>query len=67
MKKSPTEKLLASRQLVRPLSQTSNAQTTEADKGRTVNRAQELHIRAKSQINKEMRGELLGEGESNAA
>ncbi|CAH3170769.1 unnamed protein product [Porites lobata] len=59
--KSPTEKLLASRQLVRPLSQTSNAQTTEADKRRTVNRAQELHIRAKSQINKEMRGELLGE------
>ncbi|CAH3189375.1 unnamed protein product, partial [Porites lobata] len=59
--KSPTEKLLASRQLVRPLSQTSNAQTTEADKGQTVNRAQELHIRAKSQINKEMRGELLGE------
>ncbi|XP_073230800.1 vesicle transport protein USE1-like isoform X2 [Porites lutea] len=60
-KKSPTEKLLASRQLVRPLSQTSNAQITEADKGRTVNRAQELHIRAKSQINKEMRSELLGE------
>ncbi|CAH3181654.1 unnamed protein product [Porites lobata] len=59
--KSPTEKLLASRQLVRPLSQTSNAQTTEVDKGRTVNRAQELHIRAKSQINKEMRSELLGE------
>ncbi|CAH3192420.1 unnamed protein product [Porites evermanni] len=60
--KTPTEKLLASRQLVRPLSQTSNAQqTTEADKGRTVNRAQELHIRAKSQINKEMRSELLGE------
>ncbi|CAH3157689.1 unnamed protein product [Porites evermanni] len=59
--KTPTEKLLASRQLVRPLSQTSNAQqTTEADKGRTVNRAQELHIRAKSQINKEMRSELLG-------
>ncbi|CAH3181683.1 unnamed protein product [Porites lobata] len=65
--KSPTEKLLASRQLVRPLSQTSNAQTTEADKGQTVNRAQELHIRAKSQINKEMRSELLGEGENNAA
>ena len=52
---------------MRPLSQTSNAQTTEVDKGRTVNRAQELHIRAKSQINKEMRSELLGEGENNAA
>ena len=52
---------------MRPLSQTSNVQTTEADKGQTVNRAQELHIRAKSQINKEMRSELLGEGENNAA
>ena len=52
---------------MRPLSQTSNAQTTEVDKGQTVNRAQELHIRAKSQINKEMRSELLGEGENNAA
>ncbi|CAH3170798.1 unnamed protein product [Porites lobata] len=59
--KTPTQKLLASRQLVRPLSQTSNAQTTEGDKGQTVNRAQELHVRAKSQINKEMRSELLAE------
>jgi len=58
--KSPTEKLLASQQLVRPLSQTPT-QTTQTDKGRPINRAQELHIRAKSQINKEMRSELLGE------
>ncbi|KAJ7390611.1 SNAP receptor use1 [Desmophyllum pertusum] len=57
--KSPTEKLLASQQLVRPLSQPP-IQAAQTDKGRPVNRGQELHIRAKSQINKEMRSELLG-------
>ncbi|XP_068751407.1 vesicle transport protein USE1-like [Montipora capricornis] len=58
--KSPTEKLIASQQLVRPLSQTLG-QTTATEKDRPANRAQELHIRAKSQIHKEMRNELLGD------
>lgn len=49
---------------MRPLSQTPVQVTTTTEKGRPVNKAQELHLRAKSQINKEMRNELLGDGEN---
>ena len=58
--KSPTKKFIASQQLVRPLSQMLGQTTTS--KERPTARAQELHIRAKSQINKEMRKELLENG-----
>lgn len=58
--KSPTEKLIASQQLVRPLSQPLN-QTSQVDgKGGPSNKGQELLIKTKSQINREMRNELLG-------
>lgn len=59
-KKSPTKKFIASQQLVRPL---MLGQTTTR-KERPTARAQELHIRAKSQINKEMRKELLENGKN---
>ncbi|XP_067039318.1 vesicle transport protein USE1-like [Acropora muricata] len=55
--KSPTKKFIASQQLVRPLSQMLGQTTTSKERPKA--RAQELHIRAKSQINKEMRKELL--------
>lgn len=61
-KKSPTKKFIASQQLVRPLSQMLGQTTTS--KERPTARAQELHIRAKSQINKEMRKELLETGKN---
>ncbi|XP_020632209.1 vesicle transport protein USE1-like [Orbicella faveolata] len=59
-KKTPTDKLLASQQLVRPLSQQPSQAVQTADKGRQASKGQELHIRAKSQIHKEMTNELLG-------
>jgi len=58
--KTPTDKLLASQQLVRPLSQPPSQAVQTANKGRQASKGQELHIRAKSQIHKEMRNELLG-------
>lgn len=60
--KSPTEKLIASQQLVRPLSQPPTQTNRAGDAGRPLNKGQELHIKAKSQINREMRNELLGTG-----
>ena len=50
---------------MRPLSQPPSQAVQTADKGRPSNKGQELHIRAKSQIHKEMRNELLGNGENN--
>jgi len=46
------------------LSQPPSQAVQTADEKRTASKGQELHIRAKSQIHKEMRNELLGNGEN---
>jgi len=46
------------------LSQPPSQAVQTADKKRPASKGQELHIRAKSQIHKEMRNELLGNGEN---
>lgn len=49
---------------MRPLSQPPTQTNRAGDAGRSLNKGQELHIKAKSQINREMRNELLGTGKN---